>query len=92
MIDGKKVERDIKEEKVINVATIHGVFGNRFQTTGLSMSEARELALLLRGGALAAPISIVNERVDRPAARRRRTSRRACSALVIGMARAVRCS
>jgi preprotein translocase subunit SecD len=62
-VDGKPVTRVIKEEKVISVATIRGVFGNRFQTTGLTMNEARETALLLRGGALTAPISIVNERV-----------------------------
>jgi preprotein translocase subunit SecD len=61
-IDGKPVTRTIKDEKVINVATIQGVFGNRFQTTGLSMNEARELSLLLRGGALTAPISIANEK------------------------------
>jgi preprotein translocase subunit SecD len=61
-IDGKPVTRTIKDEKVINVATINGVFGNRFVTTGLQMSEARELSLLLRGGALTAPISIANEK------------------------------
>jgi preprotein translocase subunit SecD len=61
-IDGKPVTRTIKDEKVINVATIQGVFGNRFVTTGLQMNEARELSLLLRGGALTAPISIANEK------------------------------
>ena len=61
-IDGKPVTRTIKDEKVINVATINGVFGNRFVTTGLQMNEARELSLLLRGGALTAPISIANEK------------------------------
>jgi preprotein translocase subunit SecD len=61
-INGEPVTRTIKDEKVINVATIQGVFGNRFQTTGLSMNEARELSLLLRGGALTAPISIANEK------------------------------
>jgi preprotein translocase subunit SecD len=61
-VDGKPVTRTIKDEKVINVATIQGVFGNRFQTTGLQMNEARELSLLLRGGALTAPISIANEK------------------------------
>ncbi|HEU5136699.1 MAG TPA: protein translocase subunit SecD [Steroidobacteraceae bacterium] len=65
-VDGKPVDREIKEEMVINDATIQGVFGNRFQTTGLTMNEAREIALLLRGGALAAPISIANERVIGP--------------------------
>jgi preprotein translocase subunit SecD len=66
MVDGKPVDREIKEETVINDATINGVFSNRFQTTGLTMNEARETALLLRGGALAAPISIANERVIGP--------------------------
>jgi preprotein translocase subunit SecD len=60
--DGRPVTRTIKEERVINVATIQGVFGNRFVTTGLTMTEARELSLLLRGGALTAPISIANEK------------------------------
>jgi preprotein translocase subunit SecD len=58
---GQEVTREIKEEKVISLATLQGVFANRFQTTGLSMNEARELALLLRGGALTAPISIAKE-------------------------------
>jgi len=65
-VNGQPVTRNIKEEKVISVATINGVFSNRFQTTGLTMNEARETALLLRGGALAAPISIANERVIGP--------------------------
>ncbi len=61
-IDGKPVTRIVKDERVINLATIQGVFGPRFQTTGLTMSEANELSLLLRGGALTAPISIANEK------------------------------
>jgi preprotein translocase subunit SecD len=62
MVDGKEVVRDITEERVINAATIQGVFANRFQTTGMSQNEAHELSLLLKGGALSAPIAIVNER------------------------------
>jgi len=65
-VNGQKVEREIKDEVVISDATINGVFSNRFQTTGLTMNEARETALLLRGGALAAPISLVSERVIGP--------------------------
>jgi len=61
-VDGKPVTRKIKEERVINLATIQGVFGARFQTTGLTSNEARDLSLLLRGGALSAPISIANEK------------------------------
>jgi preprotein translocase subunit SecD len=62
IVDGKPVTRKVKEEKVISVATIQGVFSNRFQTTGLTAAQARETALLLRGGALSAPIAIANER------------------------------
>ena len=51
---------------VISVATIRGVFGKRFQTTGLTSKEAFDLAILLRGGALAAPIEIVEERTVGP--------------------------
>lgn len=60
--DGQDITRDVTEEKVINVATIQSPLSNRFRTTGLSMNEARDLSLLLRGGALTAPIAIVNER------------------------------
>jgi preprotein translocase subunit SecD len=84
-IDGKKVDRDVKEEKVISLATLQGVFASRFQTTGLGMAEARELALLLRGGALAAPISIANERVIGPQLGKANIEK-GVKALVVGMA------
>ncbi|MDG2364701.1 MAG: protein translocase subunit SecD [Methylococcaceae bacterium] len=65
--NGKKVRHKEKLEEVINVATIQGVFSKRFQITGLdSTTEARNLALLLRAGALAAPIEIVEERTVGP--------------------------
>ena len=55
------------EREVINVATIQGVFGSRFQITGLdSPAEASELALLLRAGGLAAPMTIIEERTIGP--------------------------
>jgi len=67
IINGQKVRHKEKVEKVINVATIQGVFSKRFQTTGLdSPQEARNLALLLRAGALAAPVDIVEERTVGP--------------------------
>ncbi len=67
IVDGKKVTRTVKKEEVINVATIQGVFSKRFQITGLdSVEEARNLALLLRAGALAAPIRIIEERTIGP--------------------------
>lgn len=67
MVDGKEVRTPKITEEVINYATINGVFGKNFQTTGLrSPKEASELALLLKGGSLAAPIDIVEERVIGP--------------------------
>lgn len=67
IVDGKPVRYKTVVEEVINVATIRGHFSNRFQTTGLdNSSEARDLALLLRAGALAAPIDIVEERTVGP--------------------------
>ena len=54
-------------EEVISVAVVREPFGKRFQTTGLdSMNEASQLALLLRAGALAAPMEIVEERTVGP--------------------------
>lgn len=67
LVDGKPVRVKTIVEEVINVATIRGHFSNRFQTTGLdNTAEARDLALLLRAGALAAPIDIVEERTVGP--------------------------
>lgn len=66
-VNGEKVRVKKKEEKVISVATIRDAFSKRFQTTGLdSTQEARNLALLLRAGALAAPVDIVEERTVGP--------------------------
>ena len=67
MVNGEQVISHRKIEEIISVATIRGVFGRQFQTTGLdSPQEAHELALLLRSGALAAPIRIVEERTVGP--------------------------
>lgn len=67
VVNGEKVRHKEKVEKVISVATIQGVFSKRFQTTGLdSPQEARNLSLLLRAGALAAPVDIVEERTVGP--------------------------
>ncbi|NBU25050.1 MAG: protein translocase subunit SecD [Gammaproteobacteria bacterium] len=84
-VGGRKVQRDVKEEKVISVATIQGVFSNKFQITGLSVGEARDLALLMRAGALAAPLFVVEERVVGPALGQENI-RKGVTALVIGMA------
>ena len=64
--NGRKVQRDVTEQKVISVATIRGVFSNKFQISGLTAGEARDLALLLRAGSLAAPIYIIEERAIGP--------------------------
>ena len=52
----------VEEKRLINVATIRAALGYRFRITGLGLGEARDLALLLRAGALAAPMYIVEER------------------------------
>ena len=60
------VTRDIKTEEIINTATIQGVFKSRFQISGLKPAEAHDLALLLRAGALAAPVFKIDERTIGP--------------------------
>ncbi|MBE1301540.1 MAG: protein translocase subunit SecD [Alteromonadaceae bacterium] len=63
--DGKVKFEEIK--RVISVATIQTQLGSRFRITGLDTpAEARNLALLLRAGALIAPIQIVEERTVGP--------------------------
>jgi preprotein translocase subunit SecD len=67
IIDGKAVRSSKRIEEVISIANIREHFSKRFQTTGLdSGAEAHNLALLLRAGALAAPMEIVEERTIGP--------------------------
>ncbi|MBN2689094.1 MAG: protein translocase subunit SecD [Gammaproteobacteria bacterium] len=67
IINGKKVTVFKKSEEVISVATIQSALGNNFQITGLeSVKYAQNLALLLRSGALLAPMQIVQERTIGP--------------------------
>ena len=82
--DGRKVVIDRSSEEVISVATIRGVFSNRFQITGLTASEGQELAKLLRAGALAAPLYIVEQRLIGPSLGRDNIER-GFKALMIGM-------
>ncbi|KGQ36985.1 protein translocase subunit SecD [Gallibacterium genomosp. 1] len=68
---GKKDENGkailTKHEEVINVATIQSRLGNTFRITGInSPAEAQNLSVLLRSGALIAPIQIVEERTIGP--------------------------
>jgi preprotein translocase subunit SecD len=65
-VNGQKVDKETTSEKVINVATIRGVFSSQFNITGLGSGEARDLSLLLRSGSLAAPVEVVEERVIGP--------------------------
>ncbi len=66
-VGGQKVTTKKTVEEVINIATIRDRFSKRFQISGLDgTDEARNLALLLRSGALAAPVDIVEERTVGP--------------------------
>ncbi len=67
LVDGERVRQKEIIEEVINTAVIRDQLGKRFQITGLdNTEEARDLALLLRAGALAAPIDIIEERTVGP--------------------------
>lgn len=66
-VNGQRVTSKRTVEEVINIATIRDRFSKRFQISGLDgTEEARNLALLLRSGALAAPVDIVEERTVGP--------------------------
>ena len=59
--------RTVNSKSIISLATIQSALGNQFRITGLyNQNEASELALLLRAGALAAPIYFVEERTIGP--------------------------
>jgi preprotein translocase subunit SecD len=81
---GTRAGNECTEEEVINVATIRGVFSSNFQITGVMANEARELALLLRAGSLAAPLYIVEQRSVGPSLGADNIAR-GMQALVIGM-------
>jgi preprotein translocase subunit SecD len=68
MVDGVEQPKTIQvvEKSIISLATIQSVLGNSFRITGLGAAEAPELALLLRAGALAAPMDFVEERTVGP--------------------------
>ena len=68
-VDGVQVTEKVRytEKNIISLATIQAVLGNSFRITGLDgAGESSELALLLRAGALAAPIYFVEERTVGP--------------------------
>jgi preprotein translocase subunit SecD len=84
-VNGKPVSREVTDETVINDATIRGVFSTNFVITGLSAGEARDLALLLRSGSLAAALYVVEERVVGPSVGSENIQK-GVTALIIGMA------
>ncbi len=66
-VNGERIRIRKTESQVINVATIRDQLSKRFEITGLdSTREARDLALLLRAGALRAPMVIIEERTVGP--------------------------
>jgi preprotein translocase subunit SecD len=65
-VDGETVRERTRVEEVVNIATIRDVLSHRFQIEGLALEEARDLSLLLRAGALSAPIEIIEERTIGP--------------------------
>ena len=64
--DGAFVNKTILDKEVINIATIRGIFSSQFEITGLTVFEAKDLAILLRAGALAAPIFKIEEKTVGP--------------------------
>ena len=65
--EGAMIKEVVRKEEIISVATIQAALGNRFRITGLdSAEEARNLALLLRAGALPATTTIIEERTVGP--------------------------
>jgi len=66
IIDGKPVNTTDVTEEVINDATIQGVFGSNFHTTGLEAEESKRLSQQIKSGALAAPMVFAEERVIGP--------------------------
>jgi preprotein translocase subunit SecD len=64
MVDGVEIKetKPVVSRRVISLATVQAALGVQFRITGLTAGEARELSLLLRSGALAADMYIVEER------------------------------
>ncbi len=65
---GERIEETVQvpDKKIISLATVQSALGRSFRVTGLEQQEAAELALLLRSGALAAPMVFVQERTIGP--------------------------
>ena len=86
--DGQFVTSSVLDKEVINIATIRGVFSSQFQITGVSVVEAKDLSILLRAGALAAPIFKVEEKTIGPSLGQDNINR-GFQAILIGLAMVV---
>ena len=57
----------VQRHEVINIATIQSQLGSRFRITGIGqISDAQDLALILRSGSLTVPVTIIDEQVIGP--------------------------
>ena len=83
--NGELITSSVLDKEVINIATIRGVFSSQFQITGVSVFEAKDLAILLRAGALAAPIFKVEEKTVGPSLGQDNINR-GFQAILIGLA------
>lgn len=82
-VDGKAVKETHQTQKIISVATIQSALGMNFQITGLRTEKyASNLALLLRSGALVAPVSIAEELTVGPSAGKANINKGLLSVLV----------
>ncbi|GAB3749153.1 protein translocase subunit SecD [Lysobacter olei] len=76
VVDGQEIRTTRVSEEVISVASINGVFGKDFQTTGLESAQfATDLARQIRSGSLAAPMDFIEERIVGPSLGRENVER-----------------
>jgi preprotein translocase subunit SecD len=66
IIENNAIKFSKIEETIISIATIQSALGSNFQISGLTIDESRDLALLLRSGAMPAAVSIVEESIIGP--------------------------
>lgn len=66
IVEKNSIKSSVTEETIISVATIQSALGNNFQISGLSLEESRDLALLLRAGAMPATVSVIEEKIIGP--------------------------
>ncbi len=85
LVDGRRQNREVTTETVINEARIQSPLSSTLRITNLPLGEARELALLLRSGSLAAPMYPIQEVAVGPSLGRENISK-GTTALMLGMA------